>query len=426
MNTSERNREIAMGRYNLVRFVLDHASEFSTRSEACEYASRHPYTTPSNIIVRASGYTIGRWVRMYEKEGYDALIPKERSDAGINRKFTPEVKLEIIRLITEHPRIPCTVIHQKLIDRGFLSYGELSLSTITRFTNKARADLHLEKEKGERELRRYEKSHINEVWYGDSTNSVYITDESGKRRQVYIIAFIDDASRLITGCQAFFNDDTSSLIETVRSAVVRYGCPQLFSFDNGKNYRSHQIGLLAGRLGISVNYAPPYTPTSKGKVERFFLTLKKQWQSCLSLDERKDLNSLRASLSDYVHRYNHAPHSSLPNQCSPIERFTKEGRLVRCVDEEEVHELFLLEDQRKVSADGVIRMNSTEYETDYAFARRTVTVRYTRDYSEVYIQTENGLVPVQRLNKQENGDMHRRTYRFRSSLDVSAAEEADS
>ena len=66
------------------------------------------------------------------------------------------------------------------------------------------------------DMRRYERPHINEVWCGNSSAGPYIKTAGGKKRCVYVIALIDDASRFITGTNVFFNDTFVNLMSIIK------------------------------------------------------------------------------------------------------------------------------------------------------------------------------------------------------------------
>ena len=106
-----------------------------------------------------------------------------------------------------------------------------------------------------------------------------------KKHRVYIIALIDDASRFITGIDVFYNDNFINLMSVMRSAIAKYGRPKVFNFDNGKSYKNKQMELLAARIGTTLSYCQPYTPTGKAKIERWFRTMKDQWMAALDMRE---------------------------------------------------------------------------------------------------------------------------------------------
>lgn len=140
-----------------------------------------------------------------------------------------------------------------------------------------------------KDMRRYERPHINEVWCGDSSVGPRLTDSDGKKHRVYIIALIDDASRFITGIDVFYHDNFINLMSVMRSAIAKYGRPKVFNFDNGKSYKNRQMELLAARIGTTLSYYQPYTPTGKAKIERWFRTMKDQWMAALDM---RDFHSL--------------------------------------------------------------------------------------------------------------------------------------
>ena len=178
------------------------------------------------------------------------------------------------------------------------------------------------------------------------------------------------------------------------------------------NYRNKQIELLVARIGSCINYNPPRTPTGKAKIERWFRTMKDQWSASVNYNDFHSLDDVRNSLFEYVRKYNLTVHSSL-NGLSPHDRFFSESDCIRRLPDDRIDNLFLLEITRSVSADSVIRMNSTDYETDCRFAKSRGTVRYLPDMSAVYIEDSDGsLIPVRLPIKHENSVSKRQEHIF--------------
>ena len=144
-----------------------------------------------------------------------------------------------------------------------------------------------------------------------------------------------DASRFITGIDVFYNDNFINLMSVMKSAVSKYGRPKVLNFDNGKSYKNKQMELLAARIGTTLSYCQPYTPTSKAKIERWFRTLKDQWMAGLDMRDFRSLDELRGSLYAYVQSYNLAPHSSLRGM-SPQDRFFSEPDHIRCLTQDNI------------------------------------------------------------------------------------------
>lgn len=215
--------------------------------------------------------TIEKWYLNYQKHGFDGLIPKGRSDAGMSRKLDDELQERICYFKSNYPRMSAAAIYRQLKSDGSVIHGQVSESTVCRFVNQLQNEL---RQTPNKDMRRYERPHINEVWCGDSSVGPRLTDESGKKHRVYIIALIDDASRFITGIDVFYNDNFINLLSVMKSAVAKYGRPKVFNFDNGKSYKNKQMELLAARIGSTLSYCQPYTPTGKAKIERWFRTIK--------------------------------------------------------------------------------------------------------------------------------------------------------
>ena len=105
-----------------------------------------------------------------------------------------------------------------------------------------------------------------------------------------------------------------------------------------------------------------------------------------NLSELKTLEQIRISLDHFVDKYNHTVHSSL-NGKTPDERFFSEPDYIRRLTMEEIEKSFLLELDRKVSADCVISIDDIEYEVDSKYARKHVKLRYPADMREIYLVT---------------------------------------
>ena len=193
----------------------------------------------------------------------------------------------------------------------------------------------------------------------------------------------------------------------MKSAVAKYGVPRMFNFDNGSAYKNKQMELLAARIGTTINYCKPYTPTAKAKVERWFRTMKDQWMASLDMRDFPSLEALSGSLCAYVRGYNLSAHSSLKGS-TPQERFFSEPEKVRRLPEEKMKTDFLLELERRVSADSVVTIGNVEYEVDMRFARQRIRLRCSPGMDEVYVAEADGtLLPVRLLNKQENASVKR-------------------
>lgn len=401
----ELKQEIALMRYGAISPLITGLDErYQSQNDFYLETSAKGIPGPDGRVRHYAPTTIEKWYLNYKKYGFDALIPKARADAGRSRRLDDELQEQIRCLKTNYPRMSAASIYRQLDADGSITSGQVSESTVCRFVNQVKAEL---RQTQNRDMRRYERPHINEVWCGDSSVGPKLTDPDGKKHRIYIIALIDDASRFITGADIFFHDNFVNLMSVMKSAVAKYGRPKVFNFDNGKAYRNKQMELLSARIGTALCYCQPYTPTGKAKIERWFRTMKDQWMAALDMHTFHSLDELRTSLHAYVQLYNSSPHSSLHNQ-TPMDRFFAEPEQIRRLSEEQIDRDFLLEIERRVSADSVIVIDQTEYEVDYRFAKQRIRLRYSPDMKEIFIVEQTGtLTPIRLLNKQENAGIKR-------------------
>lgn len=406
----EKQQEIALMRYGAIAPIIAGLDEnYPSKTAFYTEISNKGLVGPDGRVHHYAPATIERWYLDYQNHGFDALIPKSRADAGMSRKLDDDLQERIRYFKTNYPRMSAATIYRQLKTDGSIINGQVSESTICRFVNQIQNEL---RQTPNRDMRRYERPHINEVWCGDSSVGPRLTDKDGKKHRIYIIALIDDASRFITGIDVFYNDNFVNLMSVMKSAISKYGRPKVLNFDNGKSYKNRQMELLAARIGTTLSYCQPYTPTGKAKIERWFRTLKDQWMAGLDMQVFHSLDELRGSLHSYVQRYNQAPHSSLKGM-SPQDRFFSEPEQIRRLPSDEIDKDFLLEIERRVSADCVIVIDQIEYEVDYRFARQRIRLRYSPDMKDIFVvETGGTLTPIRLLNKTENSLVKREKVRL--------------
>ena len=401
----EKKHAVALMRYSAIAPLITGLSDdYESLTAFFNAASVKGVIHPDGSVKHYSPNTIERWYRNYKSGGFDALIPSGRKDMGKPRKLDVQLREQIQYLKSNYPRMSAAAIYRQLHENGSIKNGDVSESTVNRYINLLSLEL---KTTNNQDMRRYERPHINEVWCGDSSVGPYLKTPDGKKHKVYIIALIDDASRFIVGIDVFFNDNFKNLMSVIKSAVAKYGRPQMFNFDNGSSYKNKQMELLAARIGTVIHYDQPYTPTQKAKIERWFRTMKDQWMSSLDIRDFNSLDELRGNLSAYVQKYNQTVHSSLSGK-SPQDRFFSEPNRIRRLTDEEIENCFLLEIERRVSSDSVIVINQVEYEVDCRFAKQRIRLRYSPGLKDIFIvETDGTLTPIRLLNKTENAFVKR-------------------
>lgn len=197
------------------------------------------------------------------------------------------------------------------------------------------------------------------------------------RRKTYLIGFLDDASRVAPQTTFAHAENTRAFLPVFKQAILKRGFPQRLYVDNGASYRSHHLALVCAKLGITLIHARPYRPQGKGKIERFFRTLRAQLLTRLTPEDTASLKALNRRLAVWVEgEYHHTPHRGLEGQ-TPLERWAQTAEEVRFPEPTlDLDDLFLFEAQRKVYQDRTVSLDGVVYEVDAALLGEHVTLRY--------------------------------------------------
>jgi len=217
--------------------------------------------------------TLGRWHDCYTQNGFDGLkyqIPATTS----RRKISDEIIREAIKLRLEVPTRSVPQLIEILEMEGRVPVGFLKQSTLDdrlREKGYSKAQMKLYQKPGIA-ARRFARTDRNDMWQADIKFGPNIKID-GKTIQVYFVGFIDDATRYIIHGEFYDTHDQSVIEDCLRKAIIKEGLPQRVFFDNGKEFRNKWMERACAILGVKLIYAKPYSPESKGKIERFNRTL---------------------------------------------------------------------------------------------------------------------------------------------------------
>lgn len=407
-------REIALFRYSLIAPILNENFPHKTVADYLKDICAKQYDVPMGLKKEYAPETIKEWLRVYKLKGIDGLYPKNRSDKGSSRKLKCEIKEIILNLKQENSRRTAKSIYQEIIVRNIVKPSDISLSTVQRYLrNNIDAKVETIKDR-----RAFEFEKPNDCWQSDISVGPYLNIK-GKKHKTYIIAFLDDSSRLVVSCKAFEVDNLTAVLSVFKDAIAKRGVPKKVFFDNGKVFRSKQMELICASLGTTLCFAEPYSPQSKGKIERWFQTLQKQWQHLLDTSSFASVDELNESLNKYVEsQYNSTIHSSI--KAKPIDKFLSNHNGLRLLTSQELNNAFLHRVDRKVKNDSTVSIDNKVYEVPTQYIGNKINIRYdpTND-DEAFIFSENGekLHKIIKLNKIDNSKIKRG--RKKSTVDFS-------
>ena len=321
--------------------------------------------------------TISTWLCRYQKHGVTVMENKTRSDKGKIRKVVLEDVLEAIRKVRPktHGKTPTLALLYRLcIEEGLLTRSQIAPNTFRRIVQQY--ELLKPEDQSSHKLRlAFSKAHANEMWQADTLYGPYVQHE-GLPVQTRLIAFLDDASRVCCHGQFFLAENVDTLIEALRAAFYKRGVPQSLYVDNGSIYSSKEIIQISARLGCLLHHTPVRDGAAKGKIERFFRTVRDQF-----LSRALDLSCIDALNRQFTHwveeNYNAQKHSVL--EMTPLDRFALDRSRVRFLPPNEANdELFFVEEERHVRADNTFSFQAVRFEAPRHLPERTIQVRFER------------------------------------------------
>ena len=216
------------------------------------------------------------------------------------------------------------------------------------------------------------------MWQADTLYGPHVSI-NGAPVQTRLIAFIDDASRVCCHGQFFPAENVDTLIESLRAAFYKRGVPHALYVDNGSIYSSKEIIQICARVGCLLHHTPVRDGAAKGKIERFFRTVRDQF---LARDlDLSSLDALNRQFTQWVEEhYNAQVHSILG--MSPLDRFALDRKWLRFLPPNEANdELFFVEEERHVRADNTFSFKSLRWEAPRHLPDRTIHIRFQRSQS---------------------------------------------
>ena len=359
--------------------ALEYA-EGTTNRERCQSASQMIFQDEEGRPQQFTWRTIESWWTRYKKHGIPET--KTRNDKGCTRKVVPEELLEAIEKVLPSFRgekYNVAEVYRVCIEQGHLRRDLISINTFRRHVKKY--DLLNPDGKNLPKARQaFAKKYANEMWQCDTMYGPYIKIE-GKPVKTFLICFIDDASRGIPHGEFYAADNTLNLIDCFQTALFKRGKPRQMYVDNGSNYSSKEFSLICNRIGTFLSHTPVRDGAAKGKIERFFRTVRDQFL-VRNLSEITSLREFNTLFIDWVeNKYHLREHSTLGMK--PLDRFGLDLARINPHDPTQYNEeLFYMESTRKVRADNTFSFHSIRYEAPRDLRSKSITIRYDRNSFE--------------------------------------------
>lgn len=353
--------------------------------------------------------TLEEWFYKYRHDGFEGLKPVSRSDQGHSRSLSEELEQLVIDLKREDPGRSAPLILRELELAGRINCGETSVYTIQRLLR--RRGLSGPRMELDAPARfRWQASMCGELWQADALHGPsLINPATGRPQRAIIFGLLDDRSRIIPYLEAGFGETEQRFLTVLHNAIARKGIPRRLLMDNHGSFTNHDLRVLCAKLDIHIVHSRPGDGPSKGKIERFWRSLRDHVVDRLNLKEVTTIDELNLRLWSYIEsEYHSRPHSSLSGQ-TPLEVWQSDSDDIRWVnDHSRLEQAFIGEVERMARNDSTVQWRGVFYEVPPYLRRCKVRLRYSLlDISRVSLLDANTEIPLRVVNPVANAHRSR-------------------
>jgi len=377
----DQKKRISAFRFGVLADLVGRKLSWGEKRRIVRDKSEAVWDIPGSGRSRIAASTILHWLRRYEQSGrkIESLYPDERSDKNTSRVLTEETALALIRLKQEYLGASLPTVIQEAIARRIVPESfRVSRATLYRFFK--RQGLTRENHPPV-DRRKFEAELPNDLWQSDALHGPKVLHEK-KLRKSYLFAFIDDMSRLIPHAQFYVQEALEVYTDCLRQALAKRGLPRKLYVDNGPAFRSHHLENITASLGIALIHSKPYQPEGRGKIERFFRTVRMQFLS--RIEDGLMLPELNRRLTEWLDlEYHSRVHGATKE--TPLARYLRHVELVREAPRD-MEDHFRKRLIRQVAKDRSVSLGGRLYEAAVELIGKRVTLLY-HDHDPTRIET---------------------------------------
>jgi putative transposase len=357
----ERARAIGLFRYMLIREAADPALTSRQRGAMVRAIAAREHTDPSGRPVRLTRWSLDRWIRLWHEGGFDALVPSPRQSQP---RTPPEVMELAAALKKENPARTAAQVQRILKAQAGWAPDERTIQRM--FTRTGLTALTIPE--AAPVFGRFEADRPNEVWTGDALHAIRLDG-----RKTYLFCFLDDHSRAVMAARFGFAEDTIRLAAALRPALASRGVPEHVYVDNGSAFVDAWLLRACARLGIKLVHSQPGKPQGRGKIERFFRTVRGQFLAELTesrASQVKDLAELNRLFTAWTETVYHVREHSETGQ-PPLARWEAGGPFPVPSDAD-LADAFRWSEWRTVTKTATVSMHGNRYQVGPALAGKRV------------------------------------------------------
>ena len=401
MNEEER-QAIALFRLAVLGDLIHADLSPGSQSELLAERAERTWTLPSGATRRYSKRTIEGWLYAYRRSGFEGLRPAERRDKGATRSVTDKVQELILDMKREDPGRSVPLIIRELEANGVVGRGELK-PTVLRRLLRSKGLSGAQMKVAATARHRFVAQSCNGLWQGDACHGPRLFDpRQGRPVRVKIFGLLDDKSRLVPHLYATFSERQEDFLQLLHESLRRRGVPRAILLDNHGSFTGSDVQITCAQVGIRLVFARPRDGQSKGKIERFWRTLRGHVLDRLQPGAVETLDDLNLRLSTWLQTdYNVRPHGGLAGR-SPLSVFEEDadaGEVSFVQDPDKLESQFVSHIERSVRQDATCSVDGVHYEVPQHFRGRKVTLHYAvLRPGAFWIEDGDVRVPVQEVD----------------------------
>lgn len=364
--------DVALWRYGIISSLLHRNEEDETLENALMRLASHPFRKPDGRFISYSPETLRKWLYRYRSRGLPALEDTPRKNIGTHSSVPEKIEKRLFELREEHPVWPLSRMLSRLIEEKLWDMHQPSRATLYRFAQTANLQKgpHLIADKP---ARAFEYQAFGQLWMADFLHGPKLMYK-GKKRKTYLHAIIDDASRYVVRAGFSMAENTEVMMKELMASVRIHGKPIRFYTDNGACYASHHLKFACANLGIHLIHTPPGKPRGRGKVERFFRTVR---DGFLEGDKppAHTLEGMNKAFKEWLSLYHKSIHSSLGT--TPLQKRLRSESACRPLPSSlDIEPLFRMKKRCAVYLNHTIQIDKRHFEVIDAHPGGRVDVWY--------------------------------------------------
>jgi len=418
--------EVALFRAQLIGSLVNRSFAHGELRAELRKLAKGRYRAPNAPVAKKFGEsTLERWYYRFKLGGLEALRPGARNDRGHGRALTDEARALLLDIRQEHPTASAELILRTLVTDGRLAADAVSPATVRRLfaeNGLDRRTLSQNAADGGRVRRRWQAEHPGQLWHADVCHGPALRVD-GKAVPLRIHAILDDASRYVVAIRACQTEREADMLALYADAVRSCGLPGTLYLDNGSTYSGEALATACGRLGVALVHARPYDPQARGKMERFWRTLRMGLLD--HLREPRSLHEVQVFLLAWLERgYHRLPHGGLLGK-TPAEIWATHTPVLP--EHERLVLALTARGRRRVRKDGTIAVGGLDWESDAGFlAGRLVTIARSlcEPTAAPWIEHEERRIPLRLVDPVANGKKGREPFQPKPGIDAVAFDPA--